>query len=91
MRASTAWSRVTGSWKTPNIPDLLGTGIVPGYALEHTTFFLGRETVLATERPGMALWRERIFAFMQRNAQAATTFFGIPAERVVEIGAQIEI
>jgi KUP system potassium uptake protein len=80
-----------GFMETPNIPGLLGTGIIPGYALEHTTFFLGRETVLATQRPGMALWRERIFAFMQRNAQTATTFFGIPADRVVEIGAQIEI
>jgi KUP system potassium uptake protein len=55
------------------------------------TFFLGRETVLPTKEAGMALWRERLFAFLTRNAQPATAFFGIPPSRVVEIGAQIEI
>jgi KUP system potassium uptake protein len=58
---------------------------------EETTFFLGRETLLATSRPGMAVWRERLFAFMSRNAQRATTFFRIPPERVVEIGMQVEL
>ena len=80
-----------GFMEAPDIPKLLAMDIVPGYAIEHTTFFLGRETVLATERPGMALWRERLFAFMSRNAQPATAFFGIPADRVVEIGTQVEI
>jgi KUP system potassium uptake protein len=55
------------------------------------TFFLGRETVIATERPGMAIWRENLFAFMSRNAQAATAFFSIPPNQVVEIGLQVEI
>jgi KUP system potassium uptake protein len=80
-----------GFMETPDIPMLLGMGLVADYAIEHTTFFLGRETVLATQRPGMALWRERVFAFMSRNAQPATAFFGIPADRVVEIGTQVEI
>jgi KUP system potassium uptake protein len=80
-----------GFMETPDIPMLLGMGLVADYALEHTTFFLGRETVLATQNPGMALWRERLFAFMSRNAQPATAFFGIPADRVVEIGTQVEI
>jgi KUP system potassium uptake protein len=56
-----------------------------------TTYFLGKETIFATTRPGMALWRERLFAFMARNARSATLFFGIPPDRVVEMGAQIEI
>jgi KUP system potassium uptake protein len=80
-----------GFMEDPNIPALLAHGNVPGYALEHTTFFLGRETLLASEKPGMAVWRERIFAFLARNAQPATLFFGIPTDRVLEIGTQIEL
>jgi len=56
-----------------------------------TTYFLGRETLIATKRPGMALWRERLFAVMARNARPATTFFRLPPNRVVELGAQIEL
>jgi KUP system potassium uptake protein len=55
------------------------------------TFFLGRETLLATNRPGMALWRERLFARMSRNARRATKFFKLPPERVVELGTEIEL
>jgi KUP system potassium uptake protein len=69
----------------------MAQGNVPGYALEHTTFFLGRETLLASEKQGMAIWRERLFAFLARNAQPATLFFGIPTDRVLEIGTQIEL
>jgi KUP system potassium uptake protein len=58
---------------------------------EAATYFLSRETILATHRPGMALWRERLFAFMSRNAQPATAFFGLPANRVVELGMQVEM
>ena len=56
-----------------------------------TTFFLGRETLISTERPGMALWRERLFAFMSRNAVRATAFYQIPAEQVFEVGAHVEL
>jgi KUP system potassium uptake protein len=47
--------------------------------------------LLEHANPGMALWRERLFAFLTRNAQPATAFFGIPPSRVMEIGSQIEI
>lgn len=80
-----------GFMETPNVPELLEHAKFSGYSLEFTTFFLGRETVLPTENPGMALWRERLFAFLTRNAQPATAFFGIPPSRVMEIGSQIEI
>jgi KUP system potassium uptake protein len=80
-----------GFMEDPKIPALLEQGKLPGYALEHTTFFVGRETLLASERPGMAIWREHIFAFMAQNAQSATSFFGIPTDRVLEIGTQIEL
>ena len=59
--------------------------------LAETTFFVGRETLLATDRPGMAIWRERLFARMSRNARRATRFFNIPPSRVVELGAEIEL
>ncbi|WP_425485838.1 potassium transporter Kup [Gemmatirosa kalamazoonensis] len=56
-----------------------------------TTFFLGRETLIATKRPGMAVWREKLFALMAQNARPATTFFRLPPNRVVELGAQVEL
>jgi len=56
-----------------------------------TTFFLGLETLLSTARPGMARWREMLFAFMSRNARRATAFFRIPPDRVVEIGMHVEL
>jgi KUP system potassium uptake protein len=56
-----------------------------------TTYFLGRETLIATHNPGMALWREHLFAAMSRNARPATTFFRLPPNRVVEMGAQVEL
>ena len=51
----------------------------------------GRENLVATRRPGMARWRVSLFSFMSRNAQPATKFFNIPPDRVMEIGAQIEL
>ncbi|MBI2602362.1 MAG: potassium transporter Kup [Deltaproteobacteria bacterium] len=59
--------------------------------LNDTTFFLGRETLLATNRPGMAKWRQQIFSFMSRNAERATAYFDIPPQQVVEIGIQVEL
>jgi KUP system potassium uptake protein len=56
-----------------------------------TTFFLSRETVVATRRPGMARWRDKLFAFLSRNALPATAFFHIPGNRLVELGTQVEI
>jgi KUP system potassium uptake protein len=56
-----------------------------------TSFFLSRETLIPSKRPGMAIWREHLFTFMSRNAQSATAFFRIPVNRVVELGMQIEL
>ena len=60
-------------------------------SLEASTFFLGREVLVSTERPGMARWRERLFAFMSRNALPATAFFQIPSSQVFEVGVQVEL
>jgi KUP system potassium uptake protein len=57
-----------------------------------TTYFLGRETLIASKREkGMAVWRERLFSVMSRNANSATAFFRLPPNRVVELGAQIRL
>jgi KUP system potassium uptake protein len=54
-------------------------------------YFLGRETIIVTERAGMAMWREKLFVLMARNAVRATAFFRLPPERVVELGVQVEM
>ncbi len=59
--------------------------------LGDATCVLGRETVLATDRPGTAIWREKLFAFLSRTALRATAYFQLPPEQVPEIGAQIDI
>ncbi len=56
-----------------------------------TSFFLSRETLIPTDRPQMALWREKIFIGMQRNAGSVTAYFRIPTNRVVELGTQVEL
>jgi KUP system potassium uptake protein len=56
-----------------------------------TSFFLSRETLIATRRPGMAIWREKLFISMSRNAGSITSYFQIPTNRVVELGTQVEL
>ena len=57
-----------------------------------TTFFISRESIVpGAHRPGMALWRDRLFVLMARNAMPATAFFRIPGNRLIELGAQVEI
>ena len=82
-----------GFTEDPDIVDVLAACKVQqlDIPIEGTTFFLGRETVIASERPGMSLWRESVFAFMTRNALRATAFFKIPPNQVFEVGAQVEL
>jgi KUP system potassium uptake protein len=56
-----------------------------------TTYYLGRETLLPTGRSPMASWRKWLFIVMARNARPASAFFGLPPNRVVEMGAQIQV
>ncbi len=56
-----------------------------------TSYFLSRQTLLPSSRPGMALWREKLFAWMIRNAESPMDFFKLPTNRVVELGSQVEI
>jgi KUP system potassium uptake protein len=82
-----------GFMETPNVPELLAASRDWGLQVEveRTTYFLGRETLIASRRPGMARWRKRLFAFTSRNARSATAYFGIPPNRVVELGMQVEL
>jgi KUP system potassium uptake protein len=82
-----------GFMEEPQVPEILARCRVQGLNLrEHeTTFFLSRESIIASERRGLARWRKHLFALLARNAQPATAYFGLPANRVVELGMQIEI
>ena len=82
-----------GFAETPNIPLLLESCEAKGLGFDmmDTTFFLSRETVVATERRGMPLWRDKLFAYLARNASSATAFFRIPGNRLIELGTQVEI
>jgi KUP system potassium uptake protein len=61
------------------------------FKMMETSFFLARQTLLPSSRPGMMLWREKLFAWMLRNAESAMEFFRLPTNRVVELGSQVEI
>jgi KUP system potassium uptake protein len=67
-------------------------GKLPGIDLDDITYYIGRETIIPREDiPGMWVWRESIFAFLQRNAERTAAFFDVPARQVVEFGTEIEI
>ncbi len=76
-----------------NVPAALAQlkSIGPTCKMMDTSFFLARQTLLPSARPGMAIWREKLFAWMLRNAESAMEFFKLPTNRVVELGSQVEI
>jgi KUP system potassium uptake protein len=82
-----------GFMQDPSVPEALDEARLRGLLMdaEDVTFFLGRETIIVTHRRGMAIWREKLFVLMARNAVRATAFFRLPPERVVELGVQVEI
>jgi KUP system potassium uptake protein len=82
-----------GFMEDPDVPAALLDARQHGLTIDETdvTFFLGRETLIASSAPGMAIWRERLFVLMARNAVRATAFFRLPPERVVELGVQVEM
>ena len=100
-----------GFMETPDVPEVLDelgrvrdNGKAVPVKLAHTTFYLGRETLIATQNSKptksadgsesegrrMGHWRKKLFILMTRNAQSATAYFGLPPNRVVELGAQIQ-
>ncbi|HVI59311.1 MAG TPA: potassium transporter Kup [Luteimonas sp.] len=83
-----------GFMETPDVPMALMRSCDQGgvyFDPMDTTYFASRETVVASRHRGMPIWRDKLFAFMHRNAAPATGFFRIPGNRLVELGAQVEI
>jgi KUP system potassium uptake protein len=82
-----------GFMQEPNVPAALERvkSCGPDIRMIDTSFFLSRQTLLASERPGMALWREKLFVWMMQNAESPMQFFRLPTNRVVELGSQLEI
>ncbi len=83
-----------GFMETPDVPLALMRSCDAGgiyFDPMDTTYFASRETIVASRHRGMPIWRDRLFAFMHRNAAPATGFFRIPGNRLVELGAQVEI
>jgi KUP system potassium uptake protein len=82
-----------GFMQTPSVPEILEIATSQGLEMDtySTTFYVGRETLLATGEARMFHWRKELFAFLSRNAWNVPTYFGIPANRVVELGSQVEL
>ncbi|MCB0710728.1 MAG: potassium uptake protein [Ignavibacteriae bacterium] len=80
-----------GFMQSPDVPRGLKEAHIQGVNWRHVTYFLGRESIVVTPRPGMAIWREHLFALMSRNTRSAASWFHIPPDQVVEIGARVEI
>lgn len=85
-----------GFMQNPTIYEGLGLvcrqGKLPGIDLSDITYYVGRETIIPSEDiPGMWVWREGLFAFLQRNAERSAAFFGVPTKQVVEFGTELEI
>jgi KUP system potassium uptake protein len=82
-----------GFMQDPDVPEALALARELGVDIDpdDITYFLGRETLIVTRKKGMAIWREKLFVLMARNAVRATAFFKLPPERVVELGVQVEM
>jgi KUP system potassium uptake protein len=82
-----------GFVEEPDVPHALANVHRCGaeFRMIDTSFFLARQTLLPSSRPGMMIWREKLFAWMLRNAESAMEFFRLPTNRVVELGSQLEI
>ncbi len=83
----------TGFMQTPNVPQILLRAREHGLVCEPSTtsYYLGRETLLTSGKSSMMTWRKTLFAFVSRNARSATSYFGIPPGRVVELGMQVDL
>ena len=82
-----------GYMEDPDVPKALKRWSIPGRSFDpmDTTYFASREALTASADQGMALWRDKLFLVMSRNATSATEFFGIPGDRLVELGTKVTI
>jgi KUP system potassium uptake protein len=86
-------SATYGYMENPSIPKIMQLAAACGLQVEpmRTSFYLGRESLLTTGTSKMLHWRKALFAFMSRNATNPTIYFGIPPNRVIELGAQVKL
>ena len=82
-----------GFMESPHIGEVVRAAKEAGLAIqpERTTFFVGKERIVATAKPGMALWREHLFVFLSKHAENAADFFQLPPDRVYEVSQVVEI
>jgi KUP system potassium uptake protein len=83
-----------GFMEEPDVPRDLARLRLPGHDEldpRKVSYFLSRESLIATAHPGMAIWREKLFAWMTRNARPASAYFNLPPNRVIELGMQVEL
>jgi KUP system potassium uptake protein len=82
-----------GFMEQPDVPRDLDdhAGSEVPFNLDGLSYFLGRESIRVTPRPGLARWREHLFAFMSRNSGSAAAYFGLPAEQTLELGLSVEL
>jgi len=88
--------RVTGHYGFSEIPEVVYIlkkceALLPGFSISESTFFLGREILVAGNGPELAFWRKVLFAIMARNAESANIYFKLPLDRVIEVGMQVEL
>jgi KUP system potassium uptake protein len=77
----------------PNVPEIMKLASNLGLPIDEaeTTYYLGRLSLFSTGDSKMMLWRKVLFAFMSKNAGTPTAYFSLPANRVVELGVQIQL
>jgi KUP system potassium uptake protein len=82
-----------GFMEEPDVPVALAACTGRGFRFrpDEATYFIGREAVVAGKAPGMDPLRERLFVLLNRGASSASRFFGLPAERVFEVGTHVEL
>ena len=82
-----------GFMQEPDVPAALlrNKGCGATFKMMETSFFLSRQTLIAASKPGMPIWREKLFAWMLRNSESAMEYFRLPTNRVVELGSQVAI
>jgi KUP system potassium uptake protein len=76
-----------------NIPEVLAKEKIHGLDMDmdEVSYFIGRDTVVPTDLPGMALWREHVFSWMMRNASSVVAYYKLPSKQVMELGSRIDI
>ena len=82
-----------GFMETPHIDEVIRAAGTKGLVIhrDKTTFFVGKERIVVTDKPGMAPWREHLFAFLSKNSENAADFFHLPTDRVYEVSQVVEI